>query len=102
MNNLQQEKTHRRGTGDSSTRGERRTGGKQVPLTKKHTGGGHPWLQGYPVRWDKIPEACRVRVRHRRTYEGQPQERAEGAQAKPPISAEGELKRETNWRVWTA
>jgi hypothetical protein len=53
-------------------------------------------LQGYPVRSDKTPEACRVTVRHRRAYEGRPQERAEGAQAKPPISDEGELKRETS------
>jgi hypothetical protein len=53
-------------------------------------------LQGYPVRWDKTPEACRVTVRHRRAYEGRPQERAEGTQAKPPASDEGELKRETN------
>jgi hypothetical protein len=53
-------------------------------------------LQGYPVRLDKTPEACQVTVRHRRAYEGRPQERAEGAQAKLPISDEGELKRETS------
>jgi len=53
-------------------------------------------LQGYPVRLDKTPEACRVTVRHRRAYEARPQEGAEGAQAKSPISDEGELKRETN------
>ena len=47
-------------------------------------------LQGYPVRLDKTPEACRVMVRHRRAYEGRPQDRAEGAQAKPPISDEGQ------------
>ena len=56
-------------------------------------------LQGYPVRWDKTPEACTVRVRHRRAYEGRPHARAEGAHAKPPVSDEGELKRETNWCV---
>lgn len=59
-------------------------------------------LQGYPVHGDKTPEACRVTVRRRRAYEGRPQEIAEGAQAKPPVSEAGELKRETNWRVWTA
>ncbi len=53
-------------------------------------------LQGYPVRSDKTPEACRVTVRHRRAYEGRPQKGAEGALAKLPISDEGELKRDTN------
>jgi len=53
-------------------------------------------LQGHPVHSDKTPEACRAAVRHRRAYEGRPQERAEGAQVKPSISDEGELKRETN------
>jgi hypothetical protein len=56
-------------------------------------------LQGSPVRRDKTPEACTVRVRHRRAYEGRPHARAEGAHAKPPVSDEGELKRETNWCV---
>jgi hypothetical protein len=56
-------------------------------------------LQGYPVRWDKTPEACTVKVRHRRAYEGRPHARAEGAHATPPVSDDGELKRETNWCV---
>jgi hypothetical protein len=104
MNNPQQEKGHRGGICDSASykRGEHRAGRKRLPLTNTNAGGEHPGLQGYPVRWDKTPEACRVKVRHRRAYEGRPQERAEGAHVKPPISAEGELKREINWRVWTA
>jgi hypothetical protein len=56
-------------------------------------------LQGYPVRSDKTPEACRVTVRHRRAYEGRPQKGAEGARANPLISDEGELKRDTNSHV---
>ena len=57
-------------------------------------------LQGYPVLRDKIPEAGSVGTRHRRAYEGWPQEKAEGAQAEPPASADGELNRESSRRVW--
>jgi hypothetical protein len=57
-------------------------------------------LQGYPVLGDKIPEAGSVRTRHRRAYEGWPQEKAEGAHAKLPASVDGELNRENSRRVW--
>jgi len=40
-------------------------------------------------------------ARRRRAYEGLPQAKAEGAQAILPDSDDGELKRETNWRVCT-
>jgi hypothetical protein len=73
---------------------------KRASLTEGCMDGVTSSLQGNPVRSDKTPEACRVTVRHRGADEGRPQERAEGAQAKQPISDEGELKRETNLRVW--
>jgi hypothetical protein len=53
-------------------------------------------LQGYPVRGDKIPEACNMRTRHRRAYEGWPQEPAEGAQAKLFALDDGELNRDNS------
>ena len=53
-------------------------------------------LQGYPVRWDKIPEACGLETHHRRVYAGRPHEKPDGAQITFAESDEKELNRDTN------
>jgi hypothetical protein len=71
-------------------------GGKGVPLTKEHASGRHFRFRDILSAGTRSLKRSGFRVRHRRAYEGRPQERAEGAQAKPPVSDEGELKREIN------
>jgi hypothetical protein len=71
-------------------------GRKRVPLTEEHACGGHSRFREILSPGTRSLKRARFRVRHRRAYEGRPQERAEGAQAKPPVSDEGELKREIN------
>ena len=77
-------------------RREHWAGRKRVPLTKEHACGGHSRFRDILSSGTRSLKRARFRVRHRRAYEGRPQERAEGAQAKPPVSDKGELKREIN------
>jgi hypothetical protein len=67
-----------------------------MPLTEEHACGGHSRFRDILSAGTRSLKRAGFRARHRRAYEGRPQERAEGAQAKPPVSDEGELKREIN------
>lgn len=71
-------------------------GRKRVPQTKQYARGGRSRFRDILSAGTRSLKRAGFRDRRRRAYEGRPQERAEGAQAKLPVSDEGELKREIN------